>query len=346
MQREDMSVSGHEKPNVSLDSTSLDDAGDDCVYPSAFYPSMFLSMRSNLLNDGSPLSSSLAETDDELESLYSQIQQKLHQDLMGRYQSVLSELRIVAKQAHDLHQENVNLKMVNLDLNNRLKMLLRPTSFHGFEPVAGPPEVYDGLKKMHLGPEEGTSETTPTTTNKEAKSPTSAVDSAQPQTDPVGPPERRIHLPKSISVRSSGYLKATRSSGNSNTAHGGASVKTPDKGKFDIEMQKVYVKGGKTEQPLELEVYNQGMFKTELCNKWQQTGTCPYGNNCQFAHGIRELRPVLRHPRYKTEVCRMVLNGVPCPYGHRCHFRHSLTDQENLTRAMNAANSLDPFIYQ
>lgn len=81
---------------------------------------------------------------------------------------------------------------------------------------------------------------------------------------------------------------------------------------------------------LELEVFNQGMFKTELCNKWQQTGACPYGDHCQFAHGMSELRPVIRHPRYKTEICRMVLAGDHCPYGHRCHFRHSLTDQERL----------------
>ncbi|KAE8716183.1 Zinc finger CCCH domain-containing protein 15 [Hibiscus syriacus] len=94
--------------------------------------------------------------------------------------------------------------------------------------------------------------------------------------------------------------------------------------------QKVYVQGGKEEEePLELEVYNQGMFKTELCNKWQETGACPYGDHCQFAHGIKELRPVIRHPRYKTEVCRMVLAGDACPYGHRCHFRHALTEQES-----------------
>jgi len=101
--------------------------------------------------------------------------------------------------------------------------------------------------------------------------------------------------------------------------------------KFCVTMlqQKVFVRGGqKEEEPLEMVVYNQGMFKTELCNKWQETGTCPYGDHCQFAHGIGELRPVIRHPRYKTEVCRMVLAGVVCPYGHRCHFRHALTEQE------------------
>jgi butyrate response factor 1 len=80
----------------------------------------------------------------------------------------------------------------------------------------------------------------------------------------------------------------------------------------------------------ELDVCNQGMFKTELCNKWEETGACPYGDQCQFAHGVAELRPVIRHPRYKTEVCRMVLTGQVCPYGHRCHFRHSLTAAERL----------------
>lgn len=97
--------------------------------------------------------------------------------------------------------------------------------------------------------------------------------------------------------------------------------------------QKVYVRGGgqkEEEEEIEVEVYNQGMTKTELCNKWQETGTCPYGDHCQFAHGIKELRPVIRHPRYKTEVCRMVLAGDYCPYGHRCHFRHSLSEQEKL----------------
>ncbi|KAL4339561.1 hypothetical protein GQ457_08G014730 [Hibiscus cannabinus] len=84
------------------------------------------------------------------------------------------------------------------------------------------------------------------------------------------------------------------------------------------------------EEEIEMEVYNQGMVKTELCNKWQETGACPYGDLCQFAHGIAELRPVIRHPRYKTQVCRMVLAGEACPYGHRCHFRHSLTEQEQL----------------
>ncbi|XVE72134.1 hypothetical protein DITRI_Ditri11bG0014200 [Diplodiscus trichospermus] len=131
---------------------------------------------------------------------------------------------------------------------------------------------------------------------------------------------QRNSLPKSVSVRSSSYLKANQQQGSSNQQ------------RVVNQSQQVYVPSEATreDKAIELEVYNQGMAKTELCNKWQETGTCPYADHCQFAHGISELRPVIRHPRYKTQVCRMILAGQTCPYGHRCHFRHSLTDQEQL----------------
>uniref|UniRef100_A0A0D3FHG3 C3H1-type domain-containing protein n=1 Tax=Oryza barthii TaxID=65489 RepID=A0A0D3FHG3_9ORYZ len=38
---------------------------------------------------------------------------------------------------------------------------------------------------------------------------------------------------------------------------------------------------------------------------------------------LPELRPVIRHPRYKTLPCQMFAAASGCPYGHRCHFRHS-----------------------
>ncbi|KAH9739241.1 hypothetical protein WN944_005219 [Citrus x changshan-huyou] len=134
----------------------------------------------------------------------------------------------------------------------------------------------------------------------------------------------RESFPKSISVRSSGCtIKPKQANASSGTSRPRA--------------QRVYVPPGNNKREeaeeakaVELEVYNQGMWKTELCNKWQETGSCPYGDYCQFAHDFTELRPVIRHPKYKTEVCRMVLSGGTCPYGHRCHFRHSLTEQERI----------------
>ncbi|WWC91367.1 uncharacterized protein L201_006310 [Kwoniella dendrophila CBS 6074] len=31
-------------------------------------------------------------------------------------------------------------------------------------------------------------------------------------------------------------------------------------------------------------------YKTEICSIWSQSGTCKYGNRCQYAHGLEELR--------------------------------------------------------
>lgn len=31
-------------------------------------------------------------------------------------------------------------------------------------------------------------------------------------------------------------------------------------------------------------------YKTRLCRNWQQTGKCPYGEACVYAHGVKEVR--------------------------------------------------------
>lgn len=64
------------------------------------------------------------------------------------------------------------------------------------------------------------------------------------------------------------------------------------------------------------------LYKTQLCRKFAQTGYCRYGNKCQFAHGVSELRSVSDHPLYKTAKCNTFrLTGI-CPYGKRCRFIH------------------------
>lgn len=45
-------------------------------------------------------------------------------------------------------------------------------------------------------------------------------------------------------------------------------------------------------------------YKTELCRPFTETGKCKYGDKCQFSHGEKELRILMRHPKYKTEYCR------------------------------------------
>ncbi|XP_045536980.1 protein TIS11 isoform X2 [Papilio machaon] len=64
-------------------------------------------------------------------------------------------------------------------------------------------------------------------------------------------------------------------------------------------------------------------YKTELCRPFEEAGVCKYGDKCQFAHGVRELRNLQRHPKYKTELCRTFHSVGFCPYGPRCHFVHN-----------------------
>ncbi|OIV89200.1 hypothetical protein TanjilG_25113 [Lupinus angustifolius] len=265
-----------------------------------------------------------------------------HQDMVNRHSMCLTRLVETSKEVEALRQENAQLHAVNNELQKNLNLVIQASLENQFggETQTTAFDVVHGFRGFHVGDgKENCADWNMNINNNNnnnncknekvevsEESPTSVIENN-------GVEVERFALPKSISVRSNGYLKtqsaavvptntvATRIKGA--TRPRASSTPPPD------VVQKVYVRGGqKEEEPLEMVVYNQGMFKTELCNKWQETGTCPYGDHCQFAHGIGELRPVIRHPRYKTEVCRMVLAGVVCPYGHRCHFRHALTEQE------------------
>ncbi|XP_075232845.1 tis11 zinc finger protein [Lycorma delicatula] len=68
---------------------------------------------------------------------------------------------------------------------------------------------------------------------------------------------------------------------------------------------------------------NTSRYKTELCRPFEESGSCKYGDKCQFAHGGHELRNLVRHPKYKTELCRTFHTVGFCPYGPRCHFIHN-----------------------
>ncbi|KAK9276009.1 hypothetical protein L1049_005540 [Liquidambar formosana] len=254
-----------------------------------------------------------------------------HQDLVNRHNLCINHLREAAKEAEALRRENTTLRIANRDLNKRLSLLVQASLQKHFLPsdYTNLPLV-NGFRDLRIG-DKGNATGGAWDQGYDETPAASVIESDLVERVDV----EKISLPKSISVRSNGYLKGTSQGGMNN----GGQTRSGNRLRTASQLngtQKVYVRGsGKKEEALELEVYNQGMSKTELCNKWQETGTCPYGDHCQFAHGIEELRPVIRHPRYKTEVCRMVLAGDPCPYGHRCHFRHALTDQEKLMGALN-----------
>lgn len=100
----------------------------------------------------------------------------------------------------------------------------------------------------------------------------------------------------------------------------------------------------------------QNLYKTELCRSFEETGSCKYGQKCQFAHGQDELRPIFRHPKYKTEECKTFASTGSCPYGKRCRFIHTPKQKQldfsreetklNLTpnnQPINFSTSWEPF---
>ncbi|XP_028923083.1 mRNA decay activator protein ZFP36L1 [Ornithorhynchus anatinus] len=82
---------------------------------------------------------------------------------------------------------------------------------------------------------------------------------------------------------------------------------------------------------------NSSRYKTELCRPFEENGACKYGDKCQFAHGIHELRSLTRHPKYKTELCRTFHTIGFCPYGPRCHFIHNAEERRALAGSRDLA---------
>ncbi|KAF5961319.1 hypothetical protein HYC85_002528 [Camellia sinensis] len=333
MQKEEVCGGNNNNDNSSMDSspdlsrnphlsTTSHNQSDDIDF-TGFYPSMFPPNSNSLSISPSDCSfdddaTNAIATDNRLYQARSILE---HQQLYNRYAMCIAHLQESLKEVDTLREENDNLRVTNADLIKRLSLLSQATIQNCLLSSSHPPLPFiNDFNRLSVG---GTVRDSHVAEEASNISPTSVIEHNRFD----GRNVESVPLPKSISVRSSGYLKMTQRGGSNSGPSRGNRVKSP----VLNESQRVYVPGGKREEEaLEFEVYNQGMIKTELCNKWQETGKCPYGENCQFAHGITELRPVIRHPRYKTEVCRMVLAGDTCPYGHRCHFRHSLTEQERL----------------
>ncbi|KAK6621149.1 hypothetical protein RUM43_011455 [Polyplax serrata] len=84
------------------------------------------------------------------------------------------------------------------------------------------------------------------------------------------------------------------------------------------------------------QIINSSRYKTELCRPFEESGSCKYGDKCQFAHGAHELRSLARHPKYKTELCRTFHTIGFCPYGPRCHFVHNAEEARPTVGQMQA----------
>ncbi|KAE8800983.1 zinc finger CCCH domain-containing protein 39-like [Hordeum vulgare] len=253
-----------------------------------------------------------------------------YQDFANRYQLCVSHLADAAREAAAIRHDNSGLRLANNSLAARFAML------GGIQ--ASAVALADQLCRLHLGQMQPMPMARLASSDEKLRplhvGQTQAQVVPAPPVLPASPAEKHAAMPKSISIRSKGYLKHRVTKpvnvGSQQRVFVGVNGAKAEEHKGGSDGGE---KGGQVATDaggLQFQVYSQGMYKTELCNKWGETGACPYGDQCQFAHGIAELRPITRHPLYKTQVCRMFIGGVLCPYGHRCHFRHSITPADHI----------------
>jgi len=95
--------------------------------------------------------------------------------------------------------------------------------------------------------------------------------------------------------------------------------------------------------PTSIPLNKQYLYKTEFCRSWMESKTCKYGDKCQFAHGLNELRHINRHPKYKTEICKAFHEGGTCPYGTRCRFVHFSPDENMKVKPNKEDEFMIPF---
>lgn len=97
---------------------------------------------------------------------------------------------------------------------------------------------------------------------------------------------------------------------------------------------------------------NTTKFKTVLCKHFGQSGTCSYGDKCQFAHGFQELKSSMNNgtpqmnvdpnkpkiapnpSNFKIVKCKNWENTGSCKYGTVCTFAHG----DNELRSKNDNN--------
>ncbi|KAF5786247.1 hypothetical protein HanRHA438_Chr10g0450571 [Helianthus annuus] len=118
------------------------------------------------------------------------------QDLIERRNWCLNNLRLSSKEAEALRQENVNLQMMNSELNKQLSQL-QQVSVSDSVPVSSVANCFGWTRIGEKG----------------AAASDKRVAHGVENVDPVKKTDvERVKLPKSISVRSNGYLKTVGAS--------------------------------------------------------------------------------------------------------------------------------------
>jgi hypothetical protein len=98
-----------------------------------------------------------------------------------------------------------------------------------------------------------------------------------------------------------------------------------------------------TLKPKKKAAVDETKYKTELCRKYENTGYCPYGKKCKFAHGKEELNEKFLNNkrRYKSKKCNSFHSTMQCPYGSRCLFAH----EERPLEEIQSVNYYEKFLF-
>lgn len=141
--------------------------------------------------------------------LYDSCAIQKHQDMVNHHTMCLNRLAETSKEVEALRHENTQLRAVNRELNNQLSLLIQVSVQNQLDGSSGHTEAFDivnGFRGLHIGENFGDGKENCADWNKDQEvsneSPTSVIENTVEV--------ERFSLPKSISVRSNGYLKVAQ----------------------------------------------------------------------------------------------------------------------------------------
>ncbi len=87
--------------------------------------------------------------------------------------------------------------------------------------------------------------------------------------------------------------------------------------------QDVIIEGGQRRQVRKALVRKtKQKYRTEMCFHVLETGKCPFGDLCKFAHSSEELRQQVKPGNFKSAPCKSFFEDGFCNYGVRCKYMH------------------------
>lgn len=184
-------------------SPNSEDQSDPTDFTS-FYPSMFTNTSTSPSDTSFDYTSNTIDTENRLNQASFILE---YQQLYNCYTFCLSNLQESIRELDALRQENENLKQANADLVKRLSLLSQATIQNCLLSSTHPSMLFvNDFNRLSLG---GTVRNNGIAEDVSSISPTSVMEKNRFERRSV----EKVPLPKSISVRSNGYLKSNRSDG-------------------------------------------------------------------------------------------------------------------------------------